>query len=149
MLSAKHVTVKLANRPGRLTSVLSALTKEKVDLLALSVSDPGDRGTLRFVPDDFALAKSALETLNVKYEVTDVLLAEVPNQNGAFRRMCERLAAEHLNIDFVYCGKGTRGGLLAVIKVNDLAKAQRLLSEAASNGKERIRRRERRPVRAR
>ena len=56
---------------------------------------------------------------------------DVPNQNGAFRNICERLAADHLNIDYAYCAvsteRGSKGNTLAVIKVNDLAKAQRVL----------------------
>ena len=37
------------------------------------------------------------------YEAADVLLVEVPNQTGAFGKICERLAADHLNIDYAYC----------------------------------------------
>ena len=59
----------------------------------------------------------------------------------------ERLAAEHLNIDCAYCslngGKKAKGAALAVIKVNDLAKAQRVLSE---NGAVRKKSAFRRPV---
>jgi hypothetical protein len=114
--------------------MLTALSKDKVNFRALSVMDSGDRGTVRFVPspEQFTAATGVLDRLNVRYEATDVLVVEVPNQPGAFRRVCERLAADHLNIDYAYSSfaeHGAKGGGLAVIKVNNLLKAQKVLGE--------------------
>jgi len=130
MQTAKQVSVSLVNKPGRLATMLTALGKEKVDLQALVVMDSGDRGTVRFVPDNLASATACLDKMNTRYEVTDVLLVELSAQSGNFRKVCEKLAAEHLNIDYAYLsfggGKGSRGPV-AVVRVNDLAKAQRVL----------------------
>lgn len=147
MQTAKQLSVSLVNKPGRLAAMLTALNKGKVNFRALCVMDSGDRGTVRFVPDDFDAATAVLSQLSVQYEPADVLVVEVPTQPGAFRRICERLAAEHLNIDYAYCSfcgeAGAKAGGLAVIKVNDLAKAQRVL---ADNGAAR-RRKSPRPIR--
>jgi hypothetical protein len=133
MQTAKQLSVSLVNKPGRLADMLGSLAKEKVDFHALCVMDSGERGTVRFVPDDVEAARAVLKKINVSYESTDVLLAEIPNQPGGFRKTCEKLASEHLNIDYAYCsfsGAGkAKGGVMAVIKVNNLAKAQRVLSE--------------------
>ncbi len=133
METVKQLSVRLVNKPGRLAAMLSALNKGKVDFRALVVMDSGDRGTVRFVPDDFAAATDVLDKINIRHEATDVLLVEVPSQPGAFRKICERLAADHLNIDYAYHSfgsqKGNRGAGLAVVKVNDLNKAQRILRE--------------------
>ncbi len=131
MQTAKQLSVKLVNKPGRLADMLAAMAKGKVSFRALAVMDSGVRGTVRFVPDDAAAASAVLERINIPFETVDVLLADVPSQPGAFRNICERLAGEHLNIDYAYCsfGPGTKGktGVVAVIKVNDPAKAQRIL----------------------
>ena len=88
-----------------------------------------------------------LQGMNVHYDVADVLLVEIPSQAGAFRKICEKLAAEHLNIDYAYCSfapsKGSKMGVLAVVKVNDLVKAQRVLGETGNT----VSRTPRRPVR--
>jgi len=150
MQTAKQLSVSLANKPGRLAAMLAALSKSKVNLRALSVMDSGDRGTVRFVPNNMDEAIGVLEKLNVRFDQADVLLVEVPGQPGAFRKICERLAADHLNIDYAYCSfgaeNGAKGGGLAVVKVNDLAKAQRVLSE---NGASRRKQPGRRPVHVR
>lgn len=136
MQTAKQLTVSLVNKPGRLVDMLVALNKGKVNFRALAVMDSGERGSVRFVPDDFDAAKFALETMSIRYDVADVLLVEVPSQAGGFSKICEKLAIEHLNIDYAYCsfsgGGRLNGGVLAVIKVNDLAKAQRVLSESVA-----------------
>jgi hypothetical protein len=147
MQTAKQLSVSLVNKPGRLADMLTALSKGKVNFRALAVMDSGERGTVRLVPDDFQAAASVLEKINIRYDAADVLLVEVASQSGGFRRICERLAAEHLNIDYAYCSFDTggklKGSVLSVIRVNDLAKAQRILSE---NGTARKKMPFRRPV---
>lgn len=150
MRTAKQLSVSLVNKPGRLADMLGALAKGKVNFLALSVMDSRERGTVRFVPDEFNAATEVLEKLNIRFDAADVLLVDVPSQNGAFRNICERLASDHLNIDYAYCAvnteRGAKGNMLAVIKVNDLAKAQRILE---TNGHSRRQQPGRRPVHAR
>ena len=147
MQTAKQLSVSLVNKPGRLADMLAALSKGKVDFRALVVMDSGERGSIRFVPDDFHAATSVLDKLNVRYEAADVLLVEISSQSGGFRKICEKLATEHLNIDYAYCSFSSsgkqKGGVLAIIKVNDLAKAQRTLAE---NGVARKKMPFRRPV---
>ncbi|HEY4761496.1 MAG TPA: hypothetical protein VIH42_13020 [Thermoguttaceae bacterium] len=142
MQTAKQLSVSLVNKPGRLAYMLNALAKEKVNFQALSVMDSGERGTVRFIPDDLYAALAVLDKINVRYEVTDVLLADIPNQPGGFRKICERLASDHLNIDYAYCsfnctGKA-KGGVMAVIRVNDLVKARRVLSENGNGRRRRV-----------
>lgn len=131
MQTAKQLSVALVNKPGRLAALLAALNKGKVNLQALVVMDSSDRGKVRFVPDDYAAAAKVLDDSNLRYDSADVLLVPIPPQPGAFRKICERLATEHLNIDYAYCSFSgehrAKGGALAVIRVNDLAKAQRVL----------------------
>ncbi len=149
MQTTKQLSVTLINKPGRLAALLDSLGKEKVDFRALAVMDSTERGTLRFVPKDVEAATAVLEKANIRFEVTDVLLVDVPNQSNGFRKICERLAAEHLNIDYAYTASvpgRAKGGSVAVIRLNDLAKAQRVLSE---NGTSHRRKPGRRPVHTR
>ena len=149
MQTAKQISVRLVNKPGRLATILAAMAKEKVDLLALSVMDSTERSVLRFVPDDPQLARSALDTLGVAFETADVLLVDLSTKHGSLGKVCERLAAEHLNIDYVYGSTHTGRVATAVIKVNDLAKAQRVLGTGNNGARERVKPVRRRPARAR
>jgi hypothetical protein len=152
MQTAKQLSVTLVNKPGRLASMLTALSKEKVNFRALVVMDSGNQGKVRFVPDDVEAARKVLDRINISYDLANVLLVEVPQQTGAFRKICERLAADHLNIDYAYSAfgpdSGPKGGGVAVIKVNNIAKAKKTLSENGTVGR-RGSKPGRRPVHAR
>ena len=149
---AKQLSVTLVNKPGRMAAVLDAISKAKVNILALSIMDSGGRGRLRLIADQPKAAEEVLASLNVNYDTSDVLLLKMPHQPGAFAKICQRLSDEHLNIDYAYSSfgavKGSKNGALAVIKVNDLSKAQRLLAESPASN-QRGRRPGRRPVHAR
>ncbi len=152
METAKQLSVTLVNKPGRLAAMLAAMSKGKVSFRALAVMDSGERGTIRFVPDDYDAAVKVLKEINTKFDATNVLLVEIPSQPGAFRHICERLAGEHLNIDYAYCsfqspGKA-KGGVMGVFKVNSLPKAQRVLSENGASQR-RVKSPGRRPMHAR
>ena len=139
MQTAKQLSVSLVNKPGRLADVLVALNKRKVNFRALAVMDTGQRGTIRFIPNDFEAAKEVLDKINVGYETTEVLLVEISAQSGGFQKVCERLADEHLTIDYAYSsydhgGKSKSGGM-AIIKVNDRIKAKRVLDTNGSSKK--------------
>ena len=139
MQTAKQLSVSLVNKPGRLADVLVALNKGKVNFRALAVMDAGQRGTVRFVPDDFEAAKGVLEKINVGYETAEVLMVEISAQPGGFQKVCERLADEHLTIDYAYCsydhGGKSKGGGVAVIRVNDRIKAKRVLGTNGASRK--------------
>ncbi len=151
MEMAKQLSVSLINKPGHLADMLSRLNKEKVEFHALSVMDSGERGKVRFVPADAKAAAEVLRKADISFEKADVLLVEVSNQPGGFRKICERLASEHLNIDYAYCsfdtGGRVKGNVMAVIRVNNLAKAQRVLSENGNVSRRKLP--QRRPVHAR
>ncbi len=121
MQTAKQLSVTLVNKPGRLADMLATLAQEKVNFKALSVMDSSQRGTVRFVPDDVSQAIRVLDGLNIGYEATDVLLAEIPNQPGGFRRICERLATFHLNIDYAYCSFNCSGRTIFLAKMSGRA----------------------------
>ena len=152
MQTTKQLSVTLVNKPGRMAAVLDAMSKAKVNVLALSIMDSGGRSRMRLIVDRPEAAEEALTSLNVNYDTSDVLLVEMPHQPGAFAKICQRLSDEHLNINYAYSSfgtvKGHKNGALAVIKVNDLAKAQRVLNESAASS-QRGRRPGRRPVHAR
>ncbi|HZZ82873.1 MAG TPA: ACT domain-containing protein [Gemmataceae bacterium] len=130
MQTRKQVTVFLENKPGRLAQVLSDLADGKINIVALSVMDRHEHGVLRMVTEDEAATAKALKAMNVQFTESDVLAVELKNQPGALANVCERLAAEHISIDYAYCSSGGRNGkVFGIFKVSNLEKAQRVLGE--------------------
>jgi hypothetical protein len=129
METAKQVTAFLENKPGRLANICSALAREKVNITALTVMDSKEHSVLRLVTDDMNRTKAALTSLGTPFQETDVLLVQLDNRPGALAKVCEKLAEEHVNIDYAYCSAGTRHGrTVGIFKVSNLIKASHALT---------------------
>ncbi|MBI1832970.1 MAG: ACT domain-containing protein [Planctomycetes bacterium] len=134
MQTRKQVTVFLENKPGRLAQVLSRLAHAKINIVALSVMDRHEHGVLRLVTEDEAATAKELQALNAHFTESDVLAVELKNQPGALAHICERLAEEHISIEYAYCSSGGRNGrVFGIFKVSNLDKAQRILNESPKN----------------
>ena|ERR1043165_9105638 len=134
MQTRKQVTVFLESKPGRLAQVLSGLAQNKINIIALTVMDRHEHGVLRLVTEDEASTVKYLQSLNAHYTESDVLAVELKNQPGALAHVCERLAEDHVGIEYAYCSSGGRNGkVFGIFKVSSIEKAQRILAEAPKN----------------
>ena len=133
-----EVTARLENKPGRLAKICDALTSEKVNIRALSIMDPGERSVLRMVVDQLEPTRQVLTSLGTEYEITDVLAVEMDNRPGALSRILERLAADHINIEYAYAsGSSAPGKSLGIFHTSNPKRALQVLQEtgnSASNG---------------
>ena len=116
-----EVTARLENKPGRLAKISSALAHEKVDVLALSVMDSAaERSVLRLVTDNLETTRKVLTSLGAEHEVSEVLAVEIDSRPGALARVLERLAEEHINIEYAYsAGVSSPGKALAIFHTNN------------------------------
>lgn len=134
METAKQVSVFLENKPGRLANVLRALEKQKINVTGMTVMDSHEHSVLRLVTSDDAKTAAVLRDMGANFTIAEVLLVELRNQPGALARLCEVLAAEHINIDYCYISAGGRNGrTYGIFKVSSLEKAQRVLAGAGAN----------------
>jgi hypothetical protein len=133
-----EVTAYLENKPGRLAKICSALAHERINIQALSVMDTTERSVLRLVTDDLEPTRKALTSLGTECEIRDVLSVELENRPGALARVLETLAAEHINIEYAYVASGAGPGRsLGIFHTSNPKRAQKVLSDAVSNGTDR------------
>lgn len=129
----KQFTTFLENKPGRLLNICAALARDKVNIRALTVMDSKEHSVLRFVVDKVEQTTEALRRLNAPFSETDVIVLELKHQPGAIARLCERLAAEHVNIDYIYCSSGAKNGqTIAVIKGTPTDKLKTALADGTA-----------------
>jgi hypothetical protein len=129
--SLTQFSVFLVNKPGVLAQVTSALAKEKLNLLAVTLVDSQEHGVLRLVPENATSARAVLQHLNLPMTETDVLCIDLPNHPGALADVATQLGTAHININYAYVTSGAPGGrTTGVFKVADQAKATRILKKA-------------------
>jgi len=130
-----EVTARLENKPGRLAKICAMLADEKVNIRALSVMDTAERSVLRLVIDDLESARRILTSLGTEFTTAEVLAVELENRPGAIARVLERLAGEHINIEYAYVSGATVSGRsLGVFHTSNPKRAQQVLNEVPSNG---------------
>ncbi len=107
-----EVTAFLENKPGRLAKICSALAQEKVDIRALSVMEAEGPSVLRFVTNDLDATRNVLTSLGTEFRIAEVLAVQIENGTGSLARVLEKLAEEHINVEYAYASTtaGTRKG---------------------------------------
>lgn len=129
----KQLSIQLQHKPGRLGQVVSALGEEKVNITAVTVAEHKERAVLRLVTDNMRATQKLLGKLNVPFTEDDVLQVPMRNRPGALAEVCEKLATEHIDIDYAYSNAASAGGKsFGIFKVSNPTRAQKLLAE--SNG---------------
>ena len=129
-----EVTAHLENKPGRLAKICSALAQEKVDIRAISVMETDGPSVLRFVATDLEATKRVLTGLGVEYRISEVLAAQLENRTGALARVLERMAEEHINVDYAYASTASsQGGAMGIFHTNNTKRAVQVLNEPASS----------------
>lgn len=130
-----EVTARLENKPGRLAKICAKLASEKVNIRAMSVMDAGDRSVLRLVVDQGEPTRQALQSLGVEYSEMEVLAVELENRPGALNRVLERLAVEHINIEYAYAsGSSAPGKSLGIFHTSNPRRALEILRNVPTSG---------------
>ena len=125
----KQLAVFLENRPGVLARVCQALSKEKINIYAMSSSDTVDHIVVRLVLSDPDKALAIFEDRGVLALPTEVLMINASNKPGALATLAEKLGKAKINIDYAYFAtspNATKGVL--ILRVSDPRKALKVLN---------------------
>jgi hypothetical protein len=132
-----EVTAHLENKPGRLAKICSALAQEKVDIRAITVMEADGPSVLRFVTSDIEVTKKVLTSLGTEFRISEVLAVGLENRTGALSKVLEKLAEEHININYAYASTASnQGKALGIFHTTNIKRALQILGESAANSGE-------------
>ena len=126
----KQLTVFLESREGRLESVTDLLANNNINIACLALADTSEYGVLRLIVSDPDKAKAALKEAGYSARLTDVLgvrLAQVP---GTVSKLTKTLAAEGINIEYMYTLSSSKEFGSMILKVSDIEKASSVVKAA-------------------
>ncbi len=116
-----ELTVRVQNVPGALGRLCQVMAEERVNILALSLEPTG---TLHLLVDNPVHAAGLLRDRHYQLSERDVLYTTVPNGPGALARIAAMLAAEGVNLEYVYVTTVDGQPMAAVVAgVPDAARA--------------------------
>ncbi len=126
-----QLSVFLANKPGVLAAVCEELSKAKINIYALSISDTVDHAVVRMVVSNTAAALQIFEDHNTLVVENEVLMIENSNKPGTLAGIAAKLSKAKINIEYAYLATspGSKKGL-CILRLNNTRKALDLLTAA-------------------
>ena len=117
----QQLSVFLENREGRLDEVLKVLADNDVNIVALSLADTSDYGTLRMIVSDPNKGRAALKEEGITAMLTDVVALRVPHATGSLSKAMHQIVDGEVNVEYMYAfANGSDAA--AVVKSDDPAR---------------------------
>jgi len=120
----KQVTVTIENKEGKLKEVMDILGNAMINALAISSADT----VVRLILPDPEEGLKVLKDHGYEVELTDVLSLSCASKAGMLGHMLTSLAAEHINLEYMYAF-ATGSGDRMIIKPSNVERANELLKE--------------------
>src|SRR5438105_2923587 len=124
MPRAKQLTLSVADRPGMLGQIATALGEKKVNIVGLCAATQSGGGMIWMVVDKPAAARRVFAQQGWQATEEEVLAVTLSDSPGALGRFASKLGKSGVNITFVYAGAaGSARKLNAYFGVSDLKAA--------------------------
>lgn len=101
-MKSEQLSVFLENRAGRLAEVTRTLAEAGVNIRALSLADTSDFGILRLIVCNHEKAQTVLKEKGFTLGRTYVVAVEVPDQPGGLDAILQLMAANNINVEYMY-----------------------------------------------
>ena len=130
-MAIKQLTVFIANQKGTVVSVTDILSKNNINLRALSIAETQDFGILRLIVDDEKVAEKVLAENGYLIKVVDVLGVKIGDAPGKLTAALDVLDKADINVEYLYAFMArTEKHAYVVLRVEDNASAEAKLIEA-------------------
>jgi hypothetical protein len=121
-------TVEFDNQPGALARLCEAMAGRGVNIVVCGVAH-GERGTVAFIADDEAAARTVLEEAEIDFDERSALTVRMDNVPGAGAKAFRKLADAGVNVDLLLPVRVSAEEFLAVICADDLNAAADALGD--------------------
>ena len=130
-MAIKQLTVFVQNKKGTVVSVTDILSKNNVNLRALSIAETQDFGILRLIVNDEVTAERVLADAGYLIKTIDVLGVKIGDQPGKLTAALDVLDKADINVEYLYAFMArTEKHAYVVLRVEDNAAAEAALTGA-------------------
>ena len=101
-MTVKQISVFIENKPGTMGELTEVLSKNQIDMRALSLAETSDFGIARIITDDVYHAVQVLKEEDYVCSVTKVLAVAIPDEPGALAKVIRFLGDAGVNVEYMY-----------------------------------------------
>ncbi len=128
-MAIKQLTVFVQNQKGAVVSVTDILSKNHVDLRALSIAETQDFGILRLIVNDEETAERVLAENGYLIKVIDVVGVKISDEPGKLSEALDVLDKADINVEYLYAFMArTEKHAYVVLRVEDNGVAEAALT---------------------
>ena len=130
-MAIKQLTVFIQNKKGTVVSVTDILSKNSVNLRALSIAETQDFGILRLIVNDEVTAEKVLVENGYLIKTIDVVGVKIGDEPGKLTAALDVLDKANINVEYLYAFMArTEKHAYVVLRVEDNSVAEKALTEA-------------------
>ena len=124
-----QVSVFVENKSGRLADITEVLSKNNINIRALSIADTADFGILRLIVDNPKSTELILAENGFTVTLTKVIGVRVPDTPGGLSFVLRLLSDGNIGLEYMYAFIGRSDERASVIlRVDNEEKAEQILS---------------------
>ena len=101
-MAIRQLTVFVENKQGSMVSVTDVLSRNNVNIRALSIAETEDFGILRLIVNDEATAVKTLEEDGRLIKITEVVGVKIGDAPGKLSYVLRTLADAGINMEYLY-----------------------------------------------
>lgn len=130
-MAIKQLTVFVENKKGSVASVTKLLSKENVNIRALSIAETEGFGILRLIVSDEKIAEKTLKNDGYLIKITDVVGVKIGDAPGKLSEALTILDEAEINVEYLYAFMArTEKHAYVVLRVEDNKRAESALESA-------------------
>ena len=130
-MAIKQLTVFIQNKKGTVASVTDILSKNNINLRALSIAETQDFGILRIIVNDEIAAEKALVDNGYLIKTIDVVGVKIGDEPGKLTAALDVLDKADINVEYLYAFMArTEKHAYVVLRVEENAVAEAALTGA-------------------
>jgi hypothetical protein len=130
-MAIQQLTVFVQNKKGTVVSVTDILSRNNVNLRALSIAETQDFGMLRLIVNDQKTAETVLTSNGYLIKTINVVGVKIGDAPGKLTAALDVLDKADINVEYLYAFMArTEKHAYVVLRVEDNAAAEAALTEA-------------------
>ena len=130
----KQISVFIENKEGRIKKAVNEISKEGINIRALSLADNTKYGILRLIVSDNEKAKEVLKAANFIVKETEVIVVGVKDEPNGLNSTLEIFENANINVEYLYAFVSSKTDeAIVVIKIEDYESGIKALTDKNAN----------------
>ena len=130
-MAIQQLTVFVQNKKGTVVSVTDILSRNNVNLRALSIAETQDFGMLRLIVNDQKTAETVLMSNGYLIKTIDVVGVKIGDAPGKLTAALDVLDKADINVEYLYAFMArTEKHAYVVLRVEDIEESEAALTNA-------------------